>query len=98
MSISPHMFRNVETTPDDPMDEWPHEVVRAAIEYGMISDWAVIANEVRRAPWGEFARTVAETLEFVDPCPAATILRRVLLRARGQLPDRPPPPTRLVLS
>ncbi|MCL6424355.1 hypothetical protein Bequi_13370 [Brachybacterium sp. JHP9] len=84
MTISRHMFRNVSTTPDDPVSTWPHEVVRAAIEYGQITDWDPIAAEVRQQPFGAMATTLEETLEFVDPCGAATILRRVLERARRE--------------
>lgn len=90
MSISPHLFRNVVTSPDDPMDEWPHEVIRAAIEYGMLSDWSVIVRELRRNPHGDFAQTVEETLDFMDPSPPVIILDRALRRARGQISEYVP--------
>lgn len=95
MTISKHMFRNVSTSPDDPVAEWPHEVVRAAIEYGQITDWDPIAREVRRDPFGAMATTLEETLEFVEPCGAATIFRRVLERARREAADTASAPSPL---
>lgn len=82
MSVNPLMFRNVSTSPDTPVAEWPHEVFRAIIEYGMIEDYRVIAGEVRRRPWGEAATTLSEVLDYVDQSAARELLSLVLEGAR----------------
>lgn len=82
--VSPAMFRNVITSPDDPIDTWPHEVFRAILEYGMIFDWRFVAHHVRKYPWSPAAQTLEEVLDYSDDVDSEPLLRTVLEMARQE--------------
>lgn len=76
-------FRNIDCEPTDPVDTWPHEAFRAAIERGLLPDWRRIATEIEARPYGAAAATLAEVLEYTDGVGAH------LLRVRlGEVRDR----------
>ena len=75
-------FRNVITTPEDPVDEWHLEGIQAALERGDISHWRRIATEVRRDPWGQVAQELSDVLSFSRPYGVAPLMDDVLARAR----------------
>jgi len=75
-------FRNLTTSPDEPVAGWPTEAVQAALERGDLADWHKIAAEVRSDPWGRTARQVEEVLSHSRPYGIAEAKESVLSRAR----------------
>ncbi len=77
--------RHVEVDPAAPVSTWPYEALVAILERGSIRDWAVLANEFRRDPWGPVARQVEDYLhepqEQREPGLTA-LLQRAISRAR----------------
>lgn len=79
MSIA---FRNVEGSPDQPVETWPYEALVAAIERGTLRDWMPILRAIRRAPWGVVARQVEAYLGYASPYGVGPLLRRTIDSAR----------------
>jgi hypothetical protein len=75
-------FRNIDADPADPVETWPHEAIRAAIERGSISDWRRLAEAVQAAPWGPVARAIEQVLADTDVYGVGPLLRDVIGRAR----------------
>ena len=40
-------FRNVDASPDDPVEDWPTEAVQAALERGGLSHWRRLVATIR---------------------------------------------------
>ena len=76
-------FRNVDASPDDPVESWPQEGIQAALERGSLSDWGRIQRAVARAPWGPVARSLEQVLTYCKPCGVAGLMERGLARARS---------------
>jgi hypothetical protein len=49
-------FRNVDASPDDPVETWPFEGILAAVERGTLPDWDRLATAIRVDPWGPVAQ------------------------------------------
>lgn len=77
-------FRNVEGSPDLPVDRWPYEAIVATIERGTLRDWLPILRAIRAAPWGSVARQVEEYLGYASPYGVAPLLRRAIASARAE--------------
>lgn len=77
-------FRNVDVAPDAPVSEWPYEAIVSTIERGLIQDWAVLTRDIRRDPWGEVARQVADYVEDQSPAGVGVLLHGVIERSRAQ--------------
>lgn len=77
-------FRNVEGSPDLPVERWPYEALVAAVERGTIGDWLPIIRAIERAPWGEVARRVESYLSYEQPWGVAPLLSRTIARARAE--------------
>jgi DNA-binding transcriptional regulator YiaG len=75
-------FRNLTTSPDEPVSGWPTEAVQAALERGDLADWHRIVTEIRTDPWGRTARQVEEVLSHSRPYGVAEAMESVLTRAR----------------
>jgi len=75
-------FRNVESSPRDPVDSWPIEAIQTGLERGGLSDWRRLAAAVRAEPWGPVARAVEEVLAYSRPFGVADAMERVIARAR----------------
>jgi DNA-binding transcriptional regulator YiaG len=75
-------FRNVTTDPDAPVDTWPSEAVRTALERGDLEDWHRLTVEIRRDPWGRTSRQVEEVLSHSRPYGVAEAFEEVIVRAR----------------
>jgi len=75
-------FRNVESSPQDPIDSWPVEAIQTGLERGGLSEWRRLAAAVRADPWGQVARTVEEVLAYSRPFGVAEAMERVIARAR----------------
>lgn len=81
--ISPHMFRNVSASPEDPISTWPYEVYAATLQYGNVFDWRVFANEIRRDPWGEVADLMNDVVHELPNLDASQLFYLILGQARG---------------
>ena len=77
-------FRNVDADPAAPVETWPIEGLRAALERGSLTDYRRVAAAIRRDPWGDVARRVEQVLSFTAPYGSAVLLRRAIGRARAQ--------------
>jgi hypothetical protein len=60
-------FRNINASPDDPVETWPFEGVLAALERGTLPDWQRLAAAIVDEPWGHVARQTAEALALDLP-------------------------------
>jgi hypothetical protein len=78
-------FRNVDASPDDPVDKWPLEAVQTALERGGISHWKRLASAIRALPWGPVARAVEEVLSYSRPYGVTEAMERVIARAREEV-------------
>ena len=75
-------FRNVNASPDDPVEQWPQEAIQAALERGSLSHWRRLARAIRDDPWGPVARRVEEVLTYSRPYGVAKAMERIVARAR----------------
>jgi DNA-binding transcriptional regulator YiaG len=75
-------FRNIETSPDDPVERWPFEGILASVERGTLPDWRRLANAIRADPWGPVAQQVLEAVQLSRPYGTAELLEGVVHRAR----------------
>ena len=75
-------FRNVDTSPDDPVSEWPQEAIQTTLERGSLSHWRRLAEAIRAEPWGPVTRRVEEALTYSRPYGVANAMERVVARAR----------------
>lgn len=76
------VFRNLDVSPTDPVEEWGSEGIVTAIERGGLDDWARITRAVQRDPWGEAAKDLEEALDLAQSPGVVATLRTVLDRAR----------------
>lgn len=75
-------FRNITTDPASPVETWPSEAVRAALERGDIRDWARLGAAIRRDPWGGTARQVEGILGHSHSYGVTELMTEVIARAR----------------
>lgn len=80
-------FRNIDTSPADPVESWPFEGVLAAVERGTLPDWHRLATAVYADPWGEVARQVLTAVEVSEFCESAQVMGRVVDDARRAAAD-----------
>lgn len=75
-------FRNLNLSPDDPVERWPVEAVQTAMERGSVRDWQRLIDAIDRDPWGKTARQVEHVLTYSRPYGVANLMERVLHSAR----------------
>jgi DNA-binding transcriptional regulator YiaG len=75
-------FRNVDVSVDDPVERWPLEAIRTALERGSLPDWRRLGAAIRTEPWGPVSRAVEEVLDHSRPYGVAEAMERVVARAR----------------
>lgn len=75
-------FRNLNVSPDDPVERWPVEAVQTALERGSVRDWRRLIEVIDRDPWGTTARQVEHVLTYSRPYGVANLMERVLQSAR----------------
>lgn len=80
----PLAFRNVAADPDDPVETWPAEAVRTALERGGLSHWRRLEKAIRADPWGRVARAVEEAIAIDPPYGTGPLMAEILTRARQQ--------------
>jgi ribosome-binding protein aMBF1 (putative translation factor) len=78
------IFRNVDVSPDDPVEEWPLEAIQTALERGSLRHWRRLARAIRAQPWGSVARAVEEVLTYSRPYGIAKTIERLIERARQE--------------
>lgn len=81
-------FRNVDASPDDPVDTWPYEGLVTVLERGLVADWRPVLAEIRRHPWGRTARRVERYLAYERPHGVAPLFTLAIERARSAAEKR----------
>lgn len=76
-------MRNVDASPEDPVEAWPAEVVRAALERGGLAQWRRLAAVVSDDPWGPGARRVQEAVATDPPYGSGPLMDAILSDARA---------------
>ena len=76
-------FRNVDASPNDPVETWPFEGILAAIERGSLTEWRRLAVAIRADPWGQVARDVSEAADIADVYGTSHLMRLVVTKARA---------------
>jgi hypothetical protein len=76
-------FRNLNVSPDDPVESWPFEGILTAVERGTLPDWRRLAAAIKSDPWGPVARQVSEAIDMTRPYGTSELLRGVIMRAQG---------------
>ncbi len=77
-------FRNVNVSPEDPVEVWPTEAVLAALERGGLGHWRRLTAAIDEDPWGPVARRVEEALEVSRPYGVGVLMTDVLAAARSR--------------
>ncbi len=75
-------FRNIDASPDDPVETWPFEGIVAAVERGTLPDWRRLATAIHADPWGPVAHQVLEAVRLSRPYGTTELLEGVVARAR----------------
>jgi DNA-binding transcriptional regulator YiaG len=75
-------FRNIDASPDDPVETWPFEGILAAVERGTLPDWRRLASAIRADPWGPVAYQVLEAIHLSHPYGTTELLEGVVTHAR----------------
>ena len=82
--MSPLAFRNVDSSPGEPVERWPTEALESALDRGSLEQWARIAQAIGRQPWGRVARTVESVLLFSRPYGVDLLMERAIATARAE--------------
>ena len=80
-------FRNIDASPDDPVETWPFEGILAAVERGTLPDWRRLASAIRADPWGPVAHQVLEAVRLSHPYGTTELLEGVVGCARELAAD-----------
>lgn len=80
-------FRNVNSSPDDPVETWPFEGIMAAVERGTLPDWRRLSAAIKADPWGPVAQQVLEAVRISHPYGTTELLQGVISRARQDAAD-----------
>ena len=80
-------FRNIDASPDDPVETWPFEGILAAVERGTLPDWRRLASAIQADPWGPVAHQVMEAVHLSHPYGTTELLEGVVARARKLATD-----------
>lgn len=81
--MSELIFRNVNASPDDPVEEWPLEAIQTALERGSLKHWRRLGAAINAHPWGPVARDVEDVLAYSRPYGVAKLMERVIDEARN---------------
>lgn len=76
------IFRNVDVSPDDPVEKWPLEAIQTALERGSLKHWRRLGAAIKAQPWGPVARDVEDVLAYSRPYGVAKVMERVIDEAR----------------
>lgn len=78
----PLVFRNIDVSPDDPVEAWGFEGLLAAIDRGTLTHWRRIRRALEADPWGPVSRDLEQALEVAEDRGAVALLRGALFRVR----------------
>lgn len=83
-------FRNIDVSPDDPVEVWGFEGLLAAVDRGDVTDWQRVMGAVRTDPWGPVAATLLEVFDVAEDVGAVSAMRAglELLRAEREQHER----------
>ena len=81
------VFRNVDASPDDPVETWPFEALVAAVERGFLPDWRRLARAIAADPWGPVAEAVDDAVRLSHPYGTTELFDAVIARARKEAVD-----------
>ncbi|MGH3941209.1 MAG: helix-turn-helix domain-containing protein [Pseudonocardiaceae bacterium] len=76
------IFRNIDVSPEDPVELWPTEAVLTALERGGLGHWRRLTAAIYEDPWGPVARRVEEVLEVSWPYGVGVLMADALSAAR----------------
>ncbi|MFN2496230.1 MAG: helix-turn-helix domain-containing protein [Pseudonocardiaceae bacterium] len=77
-------FRNIDVSPEDPVEIWPTEAVLTALERGGLGHWRRLTAAISEDPWGPVARRVEEALDVSRPYGVGVLMADVLAAARAR--------------
>lgn len=77
-------FRNLNVTPDDPVEQWGVEGILTAIDRGSLKHWKRITASVTANPHGEVAKDLAQAVELAEDAGVTALMRRLLDRVSGR--------------
>lgn len=69
-------FRNLDVSPDAPVEEWGFEGILAAVDRGELSDWRRVAAAVAADPRGEVTDLLDEVFEAAEDTGAVGALQQ----------------------
>lgn len=75
-------FRNLNVSPQDPVEHWGFEGLLAAVERGDINDWRRIAQALLKDPRGKVAAELEDVAEAAENPAIPSLLQRILRQAR----------------
>jgi DNA-binding transcriptional regulator YiaG len=75
-------FRNLDFDSTAPIDAWPPEAIETVIDRGALSDWRLLADTIRRNPWGPAARTTENVVSWGEHYGVDALMSHVLRCAR----------------
>lgn len=84
MTPSALSFRNIDASPDDPVEVWPFEGVLAALQRGTLPDWRRLVRAIVADPWGPVARQVEEAQQLGLPYGVGALFDHVVDTARAR--------------
>ncbi|HKR50073.1 MAG TPA: helix-turn-helix transcriptional regulator [Pseudonocardiaceae bacterium] len=76
------VFRNIDVSPEDPVEVWTTEAILTALERGGLEHWRRIAAAINEDPWGPVARRVEEALRVSQLYGVGVVMADVLAAAR----------------
>ncbi|MDR1014991.1 MAG: hypothetical protein LBL86_08475 [Coriobacteriales bacterium] len=59
-------FRNIQASPDDPVEQWGVEGILACLERGHLKYWHKLAHALRRDPTGVIRRNTRLALRLLE--------------------------------
>lgn len=71
-------FRNLNVTPDDPVEAWGVEGILTAMDRGSLRHWHIIVDAVRNDPNGSVAQDLSEAVEIAEDHGVVALMRRAL--------------------
>lgn len=74
-------FRNLNVTPDAPVEQWGFEGLLAAVERGDIRHWRWIAAALRKEPRGKVAAELSEVISVVENPAMVMLFERIVAAA-----------------
>ncbi|WP_182347770.1 helix-turn-helix domain-containing protein [Tomitella gaofuii] len=77
-------FRNLDVTPEDPVEQWGVEGLLTAIDRGSLRDWRRIDAAVDLEPYGALAEQLDTALELAEDVGVVSVLRRRLAAAQDR--------------